>query len=168
MKRALSVLVAGGAALAVLAPAPSQAQSALPLSVEARLDAGIPVGDDPQDLRRGVGWGAQATLAIAPHFGVYGAFSRFDFDRQAIVGGGTVRDEGFALGGRLTLGTGGGVSMPYAMLGALFHDGSTGIEAGVGTDYAVTYQMSVTPMVRYRTVGDFDYLTLGAGLSFRF
>jgi hypothetical protein len=167
MKRALAVLFAGGA-VAALAPLEAGAQSTIPLAVEARLDAGIPLTDPGDALRHGVGWGAQATLALAPTFGIYGAFSRFDFNRDEALEQVTVRDEGFALGGRLTLGTGAGTTMPYAMLGALFHDGSTGIEAGLGAEWAVTYAMAVTPMVRFRTVGSFDYLTLGAGLSFRF
>jgi hypothetical protein len=166
MNRAF-VILAAGAALVAAAPAAAAAQSAIPFSVEGRLDVGIPVGDSADGLDRAVGWGAQATLEIAPSFGVYGAYSRFDFDRDALLGS-RVRDEGFALGGRLLMGTGAGVSTPYVMLGALFHDGDTGIEAGLGAEYPVTYALSVTPMARYRSVSGIDYVTLGAGLSFRF
>jgi hypothetical protein len=50
----------------------------------------------------------------------------------------------------------------------LFHDDDTGLEAGIGADYPVSWNASVTPGVRYRTVDDVDYLTLGMGARFRF
>jgi len=165
MKKTLALLLAASS-LMVAAPAAAQ----LPVSVELRLDAGIPTGDAADAVETGVGFGVRASLDIAPTFAIYGGFSQFsfDYDDDTILGGGEVELEGFELGGRVGLGTGGGVANPYAMLGALFHEDETGLEAGLGADYAVSYNLSVTPEVRYRTVGDFDYISLGFGARLRF
>ena len=165
MKKTLALLLAASS-LAVAAPAAAQ----LPVSVELRLDAGIPTGDAADVVDTGVGFGVRASLDLAPTFAIYGGYSQFsfDYDDDTILDGGEVELEGFELGGRVGLGTGGGVANPYAMLGALFHEDETGLEAGLGADYAVSYNLSVTPEVRYRTIDDFNYITLGLGARFRF
>ncbi|HEY0025724.1 MAG TPA: outer membrane beta-barrel protein [Longimicrobium sp.] len=165
MKKTLALLLVASS-LAVAAPAVAQ----VPLSVELRLDAGIPTGDAADEVDAGVGFGVRASLDLAPTFALYGGYSQFsfDYDDGPILGGSEVELEGFELGGRVGLGTGGGVANPYAMLGALFHEDETGLEAGLGADYAVSYNLSVTPEVRYRTIGDFNYISLGLGARFRF
>lgn len=165
MKKTLALLLAASS-LAVAAPAAAQ----LPVSVELRLDGGIPTGDAADVLGTGVGFGVRASLDLAPTFAIYGGYSQFsfDYDDDIVLDGGEEELEGFELGGRVGLGTGGGVANPYAMLGALFHEDETGLEAGLGADYAVSYNLSVTPEVRYRTIGDFDYISLGLGARFRF
>lgn len=165
MKKTLALLLAASS-LALAAPAAAQ----LPVSVELRLDAGIPTGDAADVVDTGVGFGVRAALDVAPTFAIYGGYSqfRFDFDDDTVLGGGDIELEGFELGGRVGLGTGGGVANPYVMLGALFHEEETGLEAGLGADYAVSYNVSVTPEVRYRTVDDFNYISLGLGARFRF
>jgi opacity protein-like surface antigen len=165
MKKTLALLLAASS-LAVATPAAAQ----LPLSVELRLDAGIPTGDAADVVDTGVGFGLRASLDLAPTFAIYGGYSQFSFDHDddVVLGGGEVELEGFELGGRVGLGTGGGVASPYAMLGALFHEDQTGLEAGLGADYAVSYNLSVTPEVRYRTIDDFNYISLGLGARFRF
>lgn len=165
MKKTLALLLAASS-LALAAPAAAQ----LPVSVELRLDAGIPTGDAADEFDTGVGFGVRASLDLAPTFALYGGYSQFTFDHDedALLGDGERELEGFELGGRVGLGTGGGVANPYAMLGALFQDDETGLEAGLGADYAVSYNLSVTPEVRYRTIGDTNYISLGMGARFRF
>ncbi|HEY0038906.1 MAG TPA: outer membrane beta-barrel protein [Longimicrobium sp.] len=166
MKKTLALLLAASS-LAVAAPAAAQ----LPVSVELRLDAGIPTGDAADLVDTGVGFGLRASLDLAPTFAIYGGYSQFSFDYDddiVLDDGEEVELEGFELGGRVGLGTGGGVANPYAMLGALFHEDETGLEAGLGADYAVSYNLSVTPEVRYRTIDDFNYISLGLGARFRF
>jgi opacity protein-like surface antigen len=154
-------------AAALLAAAPAAAQE-VPLSFEVRLDAGVPVQDSDEVLDTGVGFTLRAMLDIAPTFAVYGGYSRFDFELDDDFGSGDVEEDGFELGGRVGLGYGHGAAQPYFLLGALFHDDDTGLEAGIGADYPVSWNVSVTPEVRYRTVDDVDYLTLGMGARFRF
>jgi opacity protein-like surface antigen len=136
-----------------------------PISLEARLDAGIPVGDNPDDLDTGLGWGVGAALDLAPAFAISGEYSQFNFEFQDSD---IERDtDGFGVGGRLHVGTGGGVWNPFLQFGALFHDDDTGFEAGVGGDYPVSGNLGVTPMIRFRKVDELQYLTLGFGLNFR-
>jgi opacity protein-like surface antigen len=165
MKKTLALLLAASS-LAVAAPAAAQ----LPVSVELRLDAGIPTGDAADVVDTGVGFGLRASLDLAPTFAIYGGYSRFSFDHDddIVLDGGEVELESFELGGRVGLGTGGGVANPYALLGALFDEDETGLEAGLGADYAVSYNLSVTPEVRYRTIDDSEYISLGLGARFRF
>jgi opacity protein-like surface antigen len=155
-----------GASVAAAAPAAAQD---VPLSFEVRLDAGIPVQDTDDLLDRGVGFGARAMLELAPSFAIYGGYSRMEFELDDDFGidDGDVEEDGFELGGRVSLGYGHGSTQPYFLLGALFHDDETGLEAGLGADYPVSWNLSVTPEVRYRTIEDLDYLTLGIGLRFR-
>lgn len=167
MKKTLALLLAASA----LAAAPAAAQGSLPLSAEVRLDAGIPTGDAADVYEAGVGFGVRVSLDVAPTFALYGGYSQFSFDVDDDLGLGgdaELEVEGFEVGGRVGLGTGGGVTSPYAMLGALFHEDETGLEAGIGADYAVSYNLSVTPEVRYRTIDEFNYITLGLGARFRF
>lgn len=154
-------------AAAVLGAAPVAAQD-VPLSFEVRLDAGVPIQDTDEVLDAGVGFGVRALLELAPAFAVYGGYSRVEFDVDDDLGSGDVEEDGFELGGRVGLGYGHGAAQPYFLLGALFHDDDTGLEAGIGADYPVSWNVSVTPEVRYRTVNDLDYLTLGMGARFRF
>ena len=162
MKKTLALLLAASS-LAVAAPAAAQ----LPVSVELRLDAGIPTGDAADAVDTGVGFGVRASLDVAPTFALYGGYSRMEFDVDEDLGEGDVDEEGFELGGRLSLGYGHGSTQPYVLLGALFHEDETGFETGIGADYAVSWNLSVTPEVRYRNVDELDYLTFGVGLRFR-
>ncbi|HEU0300629.1 MAG TPA: hypothetical protein VFR37_14260 [Longimicrobium sp.] len=162
MRHWMLALALGGAVLGGTAPAGAQA-----LAVEARLDAGVPVGDSDDFYDNGVGFGVRASVAVAPTFAVYGGYSRFEFDREAVLGEGEDEFDSFELGGRVDLA--GGSGGPYFMLGALFQeDEETGIEAGIGADHAVSWDLSVTPEVRYRQTAWVDYLTLGMGVRFRF
>ncbi|MBW3654960.1 MAG: hypothetical protein KY444_02570, partial [Gemmatimonadetes bacterium] len=75
MKKTLAVLLAASS-LAVAAPAAAQ----VPVTVELRLDAGIPAGDAAEAFGGGVGFGVRASLDVAPTFAIYGGYSQFSFD----------------------------------------------------------------------------------------
>lgn len=162
MRNWIPALVLGAA---VLGAAPARAQ----LAFEARLDAGIPVEDTGDVYDTGVGFGLRASIDLAPSFALYGGFSRFNLEvDDDILPDAELEVEGFELGGRVELGTGRGAGTPYFLLGALFHEDETGLETGLGVDYPVSWQLAVTPEVRYRKVDDLTYITLGMGARFRF
>jgi hypothetical protein len=123
------------------------------------------VGDFKDAVKAGLGWSVDGAFDVSPNFSVYGGYSSFDFD----VKGSSVRarDDGFDVGGRLLLGTGGGVLNTFAQFGALFHNGDTGFEAGLGAEYPVGPAVTLTPLARYRKINDTQYVGLGIGLSLR-
>lgn len=166
MKKTFAIIAA---AAALAGARQASAQTLIPLAFEARLDAGIPVGDQAGLYNGGVGFGLRASLDLAPNFAVYGGYSRFTFDVEdnGLTSAETELD-GFEVGGRVGLGTGGAVASPYVLLGALFQDDQTGLEAGLGADYPMSWNLSVTPEVRYRTIDEFSYLSLGLGARVRF
>ncbi|HYJ79196.1 MAG TPA: outer membrane beta-barrel protein [Longimicrobiaceae bacterium] len=141
------------------------AQGTLPLSFGVRIDAGIPVGDDADGVDTGFGWGVEAAFDLTPTFAIYGGFSQFTFgidDSEA-----DFDEDGFELGGRVLLGTGGAVWTPFGQFGAVFHEGEVGFEAGLGADYPVGNALSLTPLVRYRNIDSFQYVAIGVGLNLR-
>jgi hypothetical protein len=163
MRTWFTTLILGAA---VLGAAPAAAAQDIPLSFEVRLDAGIPVQDTGELLDSGVGFGFRAALDLAPSFALYGGWSRFDFEYEDDLGDQEVEEDGFELGGRV--GVGYSHTQPYFLLAALFREDETGLEAGFGAEHAVSWNLAVTPEVRYRTIGELDYLALGMGLRFRF
>ena len=163
MKKAIAGLLAA-AALAAGAGRAS-AQGTLPVSFEVRLDAGLPVGDFKDAVKSGIGWGVDAAFDLSSTFSIYGGYSSFDFDVKSSTL--TVRDDGFDVGGRVLLGTGVGVMSTYAQFGALFHNGETGFEAGVGAEYPVGPAVTLTPLARYRKINDTQYVSVGVGLTLR-
>lgn len=166
MRNWIAALAVGAMAAGVAAPAAAQE---IPLSFEVRLDAGIPVDETGELYEPGVGFGVRASLDLAPTFALYGGYSRFSFELDDdLVDDPENEVSGFELGGRLGVGSGHGSSSPYILLGALFHEDQEGLEAGIGADYAVSWQVSVTPEVRYRKIGEFTYLAMGMGARFRF
>ena len=163
MKRAIAGLLAAVALAAGAGRA--GAQGTLPVSFQVRLDAGLPVGDFKDAVKAGLGWGVDAAFDVSPNFSIYGGYSSFDFDvRSSTV---TVRDDGFDVGGRVLLGSGGGVTTTFAQFGALFHNGDTGFEAGLGLEYPVATAVTLTPLARFRKIGDTQYFGVGIGLSLR-
>ncbi|HET6232174.1 MAG TPA: hypothetical protein VFE05_19020 [Longimicrobiaceae bacterium] len=135
----------------------------LPISAEVRVDVGIPVNTAREIAKTGVGFIADAALTLTPRFAVYGGYSRFNFDSK--TAGIEVRDDGFDVGGKALLGTGGGQYMSFVQVGALFHNGDTGFEARLGGDYPLGGGLTLTPAIGYRKISDFDYVTAGVGLS---
>jgi len=164
MKRAIVGLLAVTALAAGAGRAQAQGGT-LPVSFQVRLDAGLPLGDFKDEVKAGLGWGIDAAFDLSPNFAIYGGYSSFDFDvRNSTI---TLRDDGFDVGGRVLLGTGGGVLTSFAQFGALFHNGDTGFEAGLGAEYPVAPAITLTPLARYRKIGDTQYVGLGIGLSLR-
>lgn len=163
MKRAFAGLLV---ALALAAGADSAAaQGTLPLSLGVRIDGAIPIGDDADGLDTGFGWGVEATWDLTPTFAIYGGYSQFTFgleDSEA-----DFEEEGFEVGGRVMLGTGGAVWTPFGQFGAVFHEDEVGFEAGLGADYPVGNSLSLTPLVRYRNIDSFQYVAIGVGLNLR-
>lgn len=162
-----AAMMAGAVMMAAVAPATVDAQ--VPLSMEVRLDGGVPLGDSDDVLDVGLGLGVRAALDLAPTFALYGGFSRFQFpvDRN-LADASDVDMDTWEVGGRLNLDSRYGTASPYLLIGALFNDGETGLEAGIGADYAVSYELSVMPEVRYRTIDHLDHLAFGMGLRLRF
>ncbi|HEU4560162.1 MAG TPA: outer membrane beta-barrel protein [Longimicrobium sp.] len=160
-------VIVGAFALAALVVGADRAaaQGTLPVTIEARIDAGIPVGDLGDAFEAGLGWGVFGGFDLTPNLMIYGGYSRFEFnDKDGLDI--EAEDDGFELGGRVRLGTGAGVWTPFAQFGVLFHD-DTGFEAGLGADYPVGNGVALTPMARFRKVGDIEYFGVGVGLSLR-
>jgi hypothetical protein len=163
MKRAIVGLLAAAALAGGAGRA--HAQGNLPVSVQVRLDAGLPIGDFKDGVKAGLGWGVDGAFDVSPNFAVYAGYSSFDFDvRSSTL---KVRDDGFDVGGRVLLGTGAGILNTFAQFGALFHNGDTGFEAGLGAEYPVGPALTLTPLARYRKIHDTQYVGLGIGLSIR-
>jgi hypothetical protein len=161
MKNAYAGLLA---ALGLLATAPAvRAQTLLPITAEVRLDAGIPTGDARHSLDTGVGFAGNVGLNLTPRFQVYGGYSRQKFSLKNTSG--HVTDDGFDLGGKAFLGSGGGVTNPYVQFGALFHNGETGLEGGLGWQYGLGGALSLNPSVRYRSIEGLHYVAAGIGVE---
>jgi hypothetical protein len=163
MKNAITGLLVAAALLG--SGAHGRAQNTLPIAAEVRLDAGIPVGQFADATSAGLGWSVGGSFDLSPTFLIYGDYSRFDFDvKDSDL---KARDDGFDVGGRVFLGTGGGVWTPFAQFGALFHNGETGFEAGLGANYPVGNGIALTPLARYRSISGAHYFGIGVGLSLR-
>ena len=154
------------AAVAALAGAGGAAAQSLPISVEARLDAGVPVGDAADLYEQAIGFGIHGAFQATPLFAFYGGFSRFEFEREDDLG--ERKSEGLEVGGRVTLGRGGGVYNPFFQIGGLVYEDDTRLWGGFGGFYPVGRNLSVTPMIRYRTIDELDYVALGVGVNLRF
>lgn len=164
------------AALSLCATAGTAAAQGGPsLAFEARIDAGLPMGDSRDVLDTGFGYGVNAFVHLTPMLALYGGASRFEFGTANDgPGSGGVVDtddeveaDGFQVGGRVSFGSGLGLFNPYAQAGALFQEGETGFEAGGGFAFAVGGNLSVTPAALYRKVDELEYVTVGVGLNVR-
>ncbi|MFL5386260.1 MAG: outer membrane protein [Longimicrobiaceae bacterium] len=159
-----------GAALAH----PARAQTAIPVSFEARGGVAIPSGED-FDEGAGLGWSVGGTVFFraAPMVSIYGGFEHamFTTDEDEDLEGidSDITDSGFRLGARFDVPFSGltGVS-PWVEGGATFNrtsinlsDGENslsvdsnrgvGFEVGAGLAFNVAPRVSITPGVRYRS-----------------
>lgn len=147
------------------------AQSPIPLSVEVRGGAAIPMGDfqERYNAETGVGFGANAVLQIVPMVGVYGGYERnmFSVDDEAGFGPDSeIIDQGFMFGAELALPFGGMGLSPWVRAGGIYNQFSReggnligdfeserklGFEAGAGISIPLGMVISITPGIRYRT-----------------
>lgn len=170
-------------ALLVLAPAaPAAAQGVLPIALEARGALAFPIADFPlgrsgmtADTEMGVGIGVNGSFAFFPGVAVYGGWDRYAFgvDDDSLLGAGEAEfvDQGFAVGGKLSLPLGMLVgASPWIRAGALFRtlerpgeqgtvglgaegrsSRSVGYELGAGATIPLGLVLSFTPGVTYRS-----------------
>src|SRR4051812_32191976 len=150
---------------ALVAATPAAAQGTLPIALELRGDAGVPLGDFHQRFNPGLGWGVQGNVDLTPAFTLYAGYSRAEFSVR-YAGDVKARDDGFDLGGRAVLWTRGPLGTPFVQVGVLLHD-ETGVEAGLGTDYRIGNALGIVPLARFRKAGDAQYVALGVGLRLR-
>ena len=160
MKQTIATFAAALAAVGFAGAA--GAQSVIPLAVEARASAAVPIGDF-QDTGGGIGtgygFGASGELRLTPLFGVYGGYSWTGYDFDA--GDDRVEQQGVDAGVRLGLGL--GMLNPYARGGIVYHklddglgelDSKLGYELGAGLSFPLGQVISVTPEVGYTRIND--------------
>lgn len=143
----------------------------LPISVEVRVGAGIPVGEFAEDepgvgAEAGPAFGAGALFHLSDALSVYGAYSRTHFvcgacdatglDEQLVDAGAEfgVHAMPVRLGSVSPWLRAGGVYRQLTFSGEggeLSSDPGLGFEAGGGLSVAVTRSISIAPGVRFRT-----------------
>jgi hypothetical protein len=178
------------AAISMVGLEGADAQTRLPVSLDARVDAAIPTGTFADVADTGWGFSLGAALQVAPAFGVYGAFNRAAFSATAPAGGDFV-DSGFSVGVSALLAGLTPTVLPWVGAGLLVHSlqerpatgpattGETnlGFEVGAGIAIEITPPIRLTPGVHYRhrgasfggmTDSTVSYLTAGAGINIYF
>jgi hypothetical protein len=184
--RKLAILAAG-VGFGVAATAGSAAAQ-VPLSVEVRADAAIPVGGDfAEHASTGVGLGVSATLQLVPNYGLYGSYSRTTYDldvgndARAIASGFSVGlTRAFPIDRELVPWVGTGLVLHNLDLegtNATGGDSQLGWEVGGGLAIGILPRVRLTPGVGYRQFssrflhGDRERigsLTAGIGLNVAF
>lgn len=177
MKKTIASFAAALAAVGFAGAA--QAQSVVPLAIEARASAAVPTGDFGDTgggIGTGYGFGVNGELKLNPLFGVYGGYSWTGYDFEE--GDDRVEQQGVDAGVRVGLGL---LPLnPYARAGIVYHkldDGiaenerKLGYELGAGLGFPLGRVISVTPEVSYTRIndalGDNDHLSavrFGVGL----
>lgn len=166
------------ALLLAAAPLAAAAQSVLPISVEVRGGAGIPVGDfggnaetgDQLGAKTGLPLGVSVGYRVVPMLDIYGGYSRDSFgcsDQGEFDSSNCdIRSKGFELGTRFSV-PGIVPLAPWVRAGALFHQleisgseggfsasitskRSFGYEIGGGISLPIMPTLALTPGVRYR------------------
>lgn len=187
------VLFASVALAAALVSGEANAQLGIPLSVEGRLDYAVPVADFDDAVDEGLSWGVGASLGVAPGIGVYGTWSRTQFDVEG-VDEMEIEDTGFSVGVTTALPSVAGVA-PWIGAGVVMHqfdfndetdndengiEEDVGFEVGGGLALPLTRNVRLTPAIGYRQYGvdtdgvlggaefDVQYITAGVGLNISF
>jgi hypothetical protein len=167
-------------------PRTAAAQSPIRLAVEPRVGAAFPLGTLGDHAETGSGWGVSATVQLVPNYGLYGGYSRTEFDLDA---GERAIDSGFSVGLSAAYpGLFGGLT-PWLGTGLLIHDlevegvaipagdSSVGFEVGGGVVVPLAPRIRLTPGIGYRQyrapfIGDanatISYLSLAVGLNLAF
>lgn len=150
-------------------PTGSAAQRLLPVSGEIRAGAAFPTGHAGSTAGTGYGYGGSAKVGLAPFVSVYGSYDEFDFGASG-EGGPSLNDNGYALGGELSLplvGTVVGFS-PWVRGGAAYRrlgysvpreggrstfyaERALGYEVGAGATVSMLPMLRVVPSVQYRS-----------------
>jgi opacity protein-like surface antigen len=174
----------------LLAPAAAMAQlvPGLPISVELRTGAALPMGDFGQEspgLGAGIGVGAALALHVelAWSFAAYGSYGYERFTCGACGAAGFAEglpEAGFEVGIEWTLPLRLGGLDPWLGAGALVgrrleipdggdgfaSDSATGWSAGVGVRVPLAASLRLLPGIRYRSYSArFDFPDLGFGLG---
>jgi opacity protein-like surface antigen len=178
-----------GLGLAVAAGG-AQAQTLLPVTLEARGGLAFPTGDLGDGY--GTGWnaGVDASIAFAPMLSIYGGYEYARFDAKG-DGDAQLTDSGLRAGVKVSVpivGTVTGFS-PYVLGGLIYDkakfdgslgelgdvssesDRSLGFELGAGTGIGLGPLLAFTPEVRYRSfkAGDdssrLSYFQVSLGLA---
>ncbi|HET8654165.1 MAG TPA: outer membrane beta-barrel protein [Longimicrobiaceae bacterium] len=157
-----------GLGLAVAAGG-AQAQTLLPVTVEARGGLAFPTGDFADGAKTGWNAGVDASIGLAPLFSVYGGYEYARFNAKESSDS-HLTDSGFRAGLKVGLpivGTVTGIS-PYVLGGVIYDkakatissggisgsgesDWKAGYELGAGTGIGLGPLLSFTPEVRYRS-----------------
>jgi hypothetical protein len=172
----------------VLAAAAAEAQSPIPLSLEARAHAAVPTADLGTHAQTGIGFGVSATVQLFPNYGLYGGWSRTEFDLDQADA--RAVDSGFSVGLTASYpGLLGGGLAPWLGSGVLFHsldvdgaavpqgDAGIGFEVGGGVAVPLGPRVRITPGLGYRwynapfvgaASARISYLSAGVGLNASF
>lgn len=188
-----AVFAAVAVALA-LGAGEARAQLGIPLSVEGRVDYAVPVRDFDDLADEGISWGAGVSLGVTPGVGVYGTWSRTEFELADFEDAG-VQDQGFSLGLTTSLPTMSPGIAPWVGAGLVIHqfefdaddgdedegiDEDLGFEVGGGLAVRLAPNVRLTPGIGYRQYGvdvgtllgtaefDVSYFTAGVGLNLSF
>ncbi|HSU16487.1 outer membrane protein [Longimicrobium sp.] len=166
-------LLAPALALCAGTTTAARAQAALPVSFEARVGAGIPVGDFGDGAAPGWAVGITARGALKPGVELYGGYDHFAFntdesvddDPEADV---NIDDDGFRAGLRSNFAvTRVGGASPWLEAGVIVNhtklrassggasasfdsDWMVGFEGGAGLSFPINSMLALTPGVRYR------------------
>ena len=158
------------------------AQGTLPFGVEVRGGAAFPTGDFKSRLgaETGVSYGVAATLQAIPMLGIYAGVERTEFGGDdTLLGDADLTDQGFVVGGKLSLPLGMTGLGPWVRAGAVYNQLSRNSESGVGDfEYGrklgfevgggltipLGMVVSVTPGVRYRTYSS-DHMLAGDNMN---
>ncbi|HEX6909027.1 MAG TPA: hypothetical protein VF142_01455 [Longimicrobium sp.] len=180
---------------AALAAGEANAQLPIPLSVEGRVDYAVPVRDFDDIVDEGMSWGVGASLGVSPGVGIYGTWSRTEFELEDLQDA-EVQDEGFSVGVTTSLPSVSGLA-PWVGAGLVIHqfdfddetdedsdeDGieeDLGFEVGGGLAIPLAPNVRLTPGIGYRQYGvdvgtllgtaefDVSYFTAGVGLNISF
>lgn len=148
----------------------AQGLAGLPVSIEARVGVGVPLGDLAEDepgigAQAGPAFSVGAQFHLSSAFSAYGAYSQTRFGCPRCGEGGIddeVVDAGGEFGVQAMLGRA-GVS-PWVRAGGVYRqltfsgqggrlssDAAPGFEAGAGVSVRITRSLSIAPGVRFRT-----------------
>lgn len=107
-----------------------EAQSRIPVSIEARFEAAVPRGAVAERWGPTVGVGLNAAVQLVPNYALYAGYSRASFDLDPVDDMHAV-DSGFSAGLTRTLPVSGTAVVPWVKSGLLIH--SLEIEGGART-----------------------------------